>query len=99
MEDIELSFDEKGYGRFYITEGEDRLAEMVISKAGDTMTVYHTEVFPKGEGKGLGKKLLAHMAEYARKNSQKVIPLCTFVHGQFNRRPEEYADIWHRSEQ
>jgi uncharacterized protein len=71
----------------------------VISVAGSNMTVYHTEVFPKGEGKGLGKKLLAHMADYARKNSLKVVPLCPFVHGQFNRRPEEYRDIWQRIEQ
>jgi predicted GNAT family acetyltransferase len=97
MDKIELTFDDQGYGEFSINHGGEKIAEMVISIAGNNMTVYHTEVFPNGQGKGLGKKLLAHMAEYARKNGLNVIPLCPFVHAQFKRRPEEYGDIWNKN--
>ena len=94
METIELRLDKNGYGGFYAMEGADQLGEMELSIAGDELTVYHTEVFPNGEGKGLGKKLLAAMTDHARKNALKVIPLCPFVHAQFKRHPDEYADIW-----
>ncbi len=95
MENINLTFDDKGYGKFSISEGGEQIAEMVISIAGDEMTVYHTEVDPKGEGQGLAKKLLAAMVDHARKNNLKVKPLCAFVHAQFRRHPDEYADLWH----
>jgi predicted GNAT family acetyltransferase len=38
------------------------------------------------------------MVEHARKNKLKVIPLCTYVHVQFKRHPDEYADVWNRDE-
>ena len=81
-------------GSFEINEGGIKLAEMEVGIAGDTLTVYHTEVAPEAEGKGLAKVLLTSMVEYARSNNLKVVPLCVFVLGQFKRHPEAYADIW-----
>ena len=94
MDTIELRLDEKGHGGFFIMDGVEQLGEMEISIDGDELTVYHTEVEPKAEGKGFAKKLLAAMVDHARKNGLKVIALCPFVHAQFKRHPEEYADIW-----
>ena len=97
MDDVKLRIDEKGNGRFYIMDGEEQVAEMEISISGNDLTVYHTEVLPKAEGKGLAKKLLATMVDHARKNALKVIPLCPYVHAQFKRHPEEYADVWNQN--
>jgi predicted GNAT family acetyltransferase len=94
MEDVQLKLDEKKHGHFYITEDDERIAEMQVGISGNDMTVYHTEVLPKAEGKGLAKKIFSAMVDYARKNSLKVIALCPYVFAQFKRRPEEYADIW-----
>ena len=94
MEEVKLKLDEKGFGHFYISDGTEEIAEMEISISDDTLTVYHTEVQPKGEGKGLAKILLAAMVAHARMHALKVIPLCTFVHAQFKRHPEEYKDVW-----
>jgi len=94
MEEIELKLDNKKQGGFYINDETGLLGEMVISIADKNLTVYHTEVLPRAEGKGLAKKLLNHMTEYARKNGLKVIALCPYVHLQFRRHPEEYSDIW-----
>ncbi len=99
MEDVKLELNEKGHGHFYILDGEEQVAEMVISIAGDMLTVYHTEVLPKAEGKGLAKQLLAAMVDHARKKGLKVIPLCPYVHAQFKRHPDDYADVWHKSDQ
>ena len=46
---------------------------MQIGISGNVLTVYHTEVSPDHEGKGLAKKLLMAMADYARKNKLQVI--------------------------
>lgn len=94
MADVQLQSDEKGFGHFYVTEGGDQLGEMEVSISRSNLTVYHTEVSEKAEGKGYAKMLLKEMVAYARKNGLKVIPLCPFVHAQFKRHPEEYADVW-----
>jgi predicted GNAT family acetyltransferase len=94
MEEVQLNLDKKNHGHFYITENDERIAEMQIGISGNDLTAYHTEVSPNHEGKGLAKKLLLAMADYARKNNLKVIALCPYVFAQFKRHPEEYADIW-----
>jgi predicted GNAT family acetyltransferase len=52
---VRLNLNEKGHGHFYIKYGDELIAEMVINISGNELTVHHTEVLPKGEGKGLGK--------------------------------------------
>ncbi|RYG04616.1 MAG: N-acetyltransferase, partial [Chitinophagaceae bacterium] len=48
-------------------------------------------------GKGLAKELLNTMVAYARANRLKVVPLCPYVHAQFKRHPEDFADVWSAS--
>lgn len=96
MSEVQLKVDEKGHGRFYIMDENEQIAEMEISIDDNNITVYHTEVVPKAEGKGLAKKLLATMVDHARKNALKVIPLCPYVHLQFRRHPDEYGDVWNK---
>jgi uncharacterized protein len=99
MEDVKLQLNEKKYGGFYITDGDEQLGEMAVSVSGNDLTVYHTEVSPKVEGKGFAKKLLTTMVEYARANGLKVTPLCPYVHAQFKRHLEEYKDIWNKQDE
>src|SRR6476620_9662540 len=98
MNDVSLTLNEQKKGAFIIKEGEKQLGEMVVSISGNNLTVYHTEVVPEAEGKGLAKKMLQEMVDYARKNSLKVIQLCPYVHAQFKRHPDEYADLWQADE-
>lgn len=88
-----LKLNKQGEGIFYVLDDNEETAQMVISIKGHELTAHHTEVFPKGEGKGLGKQLLAEMTEYARKKKLKVVAICPFVHAQFKRHPMEYDDI------
>ncbi|MFD0939206.1 GNAT family N-acetyltransferase [Pedobacter boryungensis] len=97
MEDIKLSLNEKGRGAFFITDGEEQLAEMAIAVTDVDLIVYHTEVAPKAEGKGLAKNLLNEMVSYARKHELKVVPLCPYVHAQFKKHPKDFEDIWRKS--
>lgn len=98
MDNIQLDLDENGKGAFRAMEHGAQLGEMVIQVAGRNLTVYHTGVAPQAEGKGLAKALLAAMVDHARRHQLKVIPLCPFVHAQFQRHPEAYADLWKKAE-
>src|SRR5690242_10985255 len=94
MDKIEFELNERGRGAFYVMDGEERIGEMLLSISGKDMSVYHTEVAPKAEGKGLAKRMLNEMVGYARKNGLKVIALCPYVNAQFARHAEQYADVW-----
>ena len=96
MDEVKLNINDKGHGAFIISEGEKKLGEMVVGISGHDLTVYHTEVAPEAEGKGLSKLLLKAMVDHAREHDLKVVPLCSFVHAQFKRHPEMYSDVWKR---
>jgi predicted GNAT family acetyltransferase len=97
MDEVQLKLNEKGHGAFYIMGETGLLGEMIISVNKDNLTVFHTEVAPAAEGKGLAKKMLQTMVDYARKNNLKVIPICPYVHGQFRRHPQDFEDVWNKT--
>jgi len=66
----------------------DLLAVSEYHLAGDTITFYHVGVPPELEGQGIGGLLAKAGLEYARANSLKAIPLCTFVSAYIRRHPE-----------
>ena len=96
MAEVKLHLDENGKGAFKLISDGEEIGEMVVGILGASMRVYHTEVAPEYEGQGFSKKLLEAMVTYARENSLKVSPLCSFVHAQFKRHPDDFADIWNR---
>lgn len=93
MNDIQL-IDKDDRKAFVIEADGEIVAEMEVTTASSTMTVHHTNVDDKLKGQGVAQKLLAGMVSYARENGMKVIPLCRYVHAQFKRHPDQYADIW-----
>jgi len=94
MEEIQLKLNNEGEGVFYLQEDGEQIGKMEVGTSGNTLTVYHTEVAEKASGKGYAKKLLQAMVDYARAHGLKVTPLCPYVHAQFKRHPDEYADVW-----
>jgi hypothetical protein len=48
------------------------------------------------EAEQIAEMAISAMVDHARKNGLKVIALCPFVHAQFKRHPEQYADIWNK---
>lgn len=94
MAEIKFQLDNRRRGAFYVEENGKQVGEMVIGLSETTLTVYHTEVDPAMEGRGLARLMLDAMVAYARKEGLQVLPLCEYVHGQFRRHPDDYADIW-----
>lgn len=76
-------------GAFVIDEGNERLAEMTYSKAGEKIIIIdHTDVSDKLRGQGAGKQLVLKAVEYARMNHVKFLPLCPFARSVFDKSPE-----------
>lgn len=94
MEEIKLELNQHGDGAFYILQDNIIVGKMLVGLIGNDLNAYHTEALI--EGKGFAKKLLEAMVAYAREHHLKITPYCPYVHAQFKRHPELYADIWNK---
>lgn len=80
-------------GTFFIEESGARIGEMTYVYAGpDKFIIDHTEVAEGNEGRGIGGKLVRAAVDFAREKGLKILPLCPFAKGVFQRKPE-YADV------
>ena len=62
------------------------------TRAGDVVTLVHTDVDPAFEGHGLGSVLVAGTLDDVRARGKRIRPLCPFVAAYLRRHPE-YADL------
>lgn len=85
--------DDGKKGEFSLYEGSDKAGFMTYVWAGeDKFIIDHTEVFPEFGGRGFGRKLVDAAVEYARENHLKIIPLCPYAKGVFDK-TEEIRDV------
>jgi hypothetical protein len=67
-------------GRFVIRQMDTILAEIVYEHhSTGTIAATHTRVDESLKGQGIGRKLLDRLADMARENNLKILPLCSFV--------------------
>ena len=97
METFEVVVDEAGRGELRLLVEGVQAGKMDILIRQDKLTVFHTEVDESHEGKGFAKLLLQELVAKARAENLKIKPLCPYVHAQFKRHPDEYADVWSKS--
>ena len=80
-------------GAFLIRVNNQRLAEMTYSKAGDDLIIIdHTEVSDALRGQGAGKQLVTAAVNYSREKKIKILPLCPFAKGVFDK-SREFSDV------
>jgi uncharacterized protein len=77
--------------RFEI-EADGHVAFSNYSRAGNVLTILHTEVPKALEGRGIGSSLTRGVLDTARSQGLKVNALCPFAKGYIERHPE-YADL------
>jgi predicted GNAT family acetyltransferase len=81
--------DDGNEGVFKAVEEGIEVGEMTyIWRSGNKILINHTEVDPEYEGQGIGRKMVFHAVDFARKNGVKIIPVCPFVVALFERLPE-----------
>lgn len=56
--------------------------------ASKALVIEHTEVNPECKGKGVGKKLVMEVVNYARQNKITIVPLCIFAKALFDKTPD-----------
>lgn len=76
--------------QFYIDLGVAR-AVLEYELQGGTMIINHTGVPTAWEGQGLASRLAHAALDYAREQSYKVVPLCSYIAGYIRKHPEYHA--------
>lgn len=85
--------EQNSKGLFEMFDGADCVARMTYSRIDlNNIIIDHTAVDPRLKGTGAGKKIVAHLVDYARSNAQKVLPLCPFTKATLEKHPE-WSDI------
>ena len=76
-------------GVFMAMEDDAQMGEMTYVWVNDERIIIdHTEVYPRYEGKGIGKSMFLEAVEFARRKEIQIIPLCPFAKSMFRRIPE-----------
>ncbi|OCS82467.1 GNAT family N-acetyltransferase [Caryophanon tenue] len=80
--------------RLYLEEDGKAYAEITWSNAGETvMIVDHTFVDDAHRGQGLAQQLVEAVADKARADGKKIMPLCPFAKKEFETK-SMYEDVW-----
>ena len=77
---------------YEVTVDGERAGEIRYMRDGDTITMLHTEVDPKWEGRGGAAQLVEEALDDVRARGRRLVPLCPYVAKYIHRHPE-YADL------
>lgn len=78
-------------GSFELKDNGEMIAEITYRKVGDNcIMVDHTFVDHAYRGQNLGKKLVAEVADLARRENLSVIPACSYAKAIMERNPDYY---------
>jgi len=72
----------------YETDG----GHIAYTRDGDVVTMFHTEVDPELEGRGIGSELVRQALDDVRAQGLRVVPSCPFVAAYIEAHPA-YADL------
>lgn len=75
-----------------VVDGKTAMLKYSLSKDERIIDYYSTFVPPELRGQNIGLGLVKFALKYAKENSYKVIPTCSFVQAYINRHPE-YNEI------
>ena len=78
--------------RRFESGSESELSRLDYDLRGEILDLYHAEVPPHLEGRGIASAITKTALEWARANRRKVKPSCPFVSAYIRRHPE-YSDL------
>lgn len=82
-------------GEFLIeNEKGENAGSLFYTKFGSgRIVIQHTEVSHELQGTGASTKLIDAIAEFARSQNIKIVPVCPFAKGYMNKKKEKYGDV------
>ncbi len=84
--------DEPASARYELFVDGELAGFATYCRENGVMTIPHTEVELRFEGRGLGARLARFALDDARRHGWRVVPRCPFVASYIERHPE-YADL------
>ena len=87
---IEVRHNERA--RRFESGSESELSRLDYDLRAEILDLYHAEVPPHLEGRGIASAITKTALEWARVNRRKVKPSCPFVSAYIRRHPE-YSDL------
>jgi predicted GNAT family acetyltransferase len=89
MEQENISFSNNEQDNQFVVKTQGSSGMIEYEKlAPNHIDLYHTEVDPALEGKGVARVLVQRALEYCRQQDWRVTPTCTYVAAYINRHPE-----------
>lgn len=87
----------KGNNKFYVGESNDDFIAHItyVYKEEKVIAIDHTYVSPELRGKSIAAKLLNEVVKMARKESLKVIPVCSYAVAKLTRN-DDFEDILYK---
>ncbi|MCD8351929.1 MAG: N-acetyltransferase [Planctomycetaceae bacterium] len=89
---MRIEHDQDG-GRFVAYGDDGQMGEIAYEQREGDLWATHTYVDNRYRGHGVASGLLDALAEYARQEGKKIVAICSFVAGEFERDPHKYADV------
>ena len=71
---------------------EGNLSKLDYIRDGRNFVITHVDVYPELRGQGVAGKITQAGLEYARANSMRVIPMCSYAAAYIRRNPQ-YAEL------
>ena len=71
---------------------DDYLSKLDYIQDGKNFVITHVGVYPELRGQGIAGKIVEVGLEYAKENSLRVVPMCSYAAAYIRRHPE-YAEL------
>ena len=83
----------KTSGRYVVDLGDGMVGEMTYQRQNpSTIVIDHTRVPQEFRGQNIAGKLMDYAIAQARRNKDKIVPVCSYVEAKF-RRNKDWADV------
>ena len=94
MSDLNIRHENnKTSGRYVVDLGAGQIGEMTYQRLGlNKIAIDHTRVPPEFRGQNIAAQLMEFAVQQARKNKDKIVPVCSYVAVQFKRH-KEWSDL------
>jgi uncharacterized protein len=85
--------DNQDLARFEVFEGGELAGFSEYKRSEGAISLRHTEVDDRFEGRGLGSALARGVLDAAREEGLDVLPRCPFIAAYIREHPDEYLDL------
>ena len=88
----DVAHEQSGSRGRYVLREDGHEAELTYSRLSDRLVIAdHTAVPDALRGRGLGERLVQHLAREAEAGGFRIVPLCPFVNAWRRKHPEKAA--------